>query len=121
VVAAVGDAVGPVAFSSLCASRPWLETDMARAFMRAYRRAREYAIAAPAQEIARREAEAGFFPDIDLDVLTDTVKAYQGLGCWTPEPAISPAAYNNLLEVFLLSGALTRRHPYDAAVCAPPE
>ena len=121
VVAAVGDAVGPVAFSSLCAARDWLDTDMARGFMRAYRRARQYVIAASAEEIARREAEAGFFPDTDLDVLTDTIAAYQRLGCWTPDPAISLAAYENLLEVFLLSGAITRRHPYEAAVCAPPE
>jgi NitT/TauT family transport system substrate-binding protein len=120
VVAAVGDAVGPVAFSSLCAQRAWLATDMARAFMRAYRRARGYAIEAPPGEIAARLREAGFFPAIDPAVLAHTVAAYQGLGCWTPDPAIAPAAYERLLDVFLYNGLISRRHPYAAAVVPPP-
>lgn len=120
VVAAVGDAVGPVAFSSLCANRAWLGTDMARAFMRAYRRAREQAIAAPAGEIAALLRAAGFFPAIDPAVLASTVAAYQRLGCWTPDPAISSESYERLLDVFLYSGLISRRHPYEAAVVAPP-
>jgi NitT/TauT family transport system substrate-binding protein len=120
VVAAVGEAVGPVAFSSLCAQRAWLATDMARAFMRAYRRAREHAIQAPAGEIGARLREAGFFPAIDPEVLMRTVAAYQGLGCWSPDPAIAPAAYERLLDVFLYDGLITRRHPYGAAVVPPP-
>jgi len=120
VVAAVGDAVGPVAFSSLCANRAWLATDMAHAFMRAYRHAREHAIVAPADGIAALLREAGFFPAIDPVVLAGTVGAYQRLGCWTPDPAISPESYERLLDVFLFSGLITRRHPYAAAVVPPP-
>jgi NitT/TauT family transport system substrate-binding protein len=79
VVASVGEAVGPVAFSSLCASREWLETEMALAFIRAYRAARQYVIEAPAEEIAHKEAD--FFPGIDQDVLSHTIATYQKLGC----------------------------------------
>jgi len=119
VVASVGRAIGPVAFSSLCASPKWLGTDMARAFMRAYRRARDYVIETPAEEIA--EAEAEYFPGIDRQVLTDTIAAYQRLGCWAPDPAISREAYETLLDVFEHSGLITRRHPYEAAIVAPPQ
>ena len=119
VVASVGDAVGPVAFSSLCASREWLQTDMALAFMRAYRAARQYVIEAPAREIAIKEAD--FFPGIDQDVLSNTIATYQKLGCWSPDPTISQKAYNNLLEVFLYSGLLSQRYPYDACVISPPD
>lgn len=119
VVAAVGDAVGPVAFSSLCASREWLKTDMARAFMRAYRRARQHVIEAPAAQVARDVAV--FFPGIDPEVLSRTIAAYQGLGCWTPDPRITRAAYERLLDVFEFSGHLSTRHPYEAAVVAPPD
>ena len=59
VVAAVGDAIGPCAFSSLAATREWLATDMAKAFMRAYRKARAWLLATPAAEVAK--AEAPFF------------------------------------------------------------
>jgi NitT/TauT family transport system substrate-binding protein len=120
VVAALGDAVGPVAFSSLCADRAWLATDMARAFMRAYRRAREHAIRSPAGEIAALLRQADFFPAVDPAVLTRTVAAYQRLGCWAHDPAISPASYERLLDVFLYNGLITRRHPYAAAVVPPP-
>lgn len=120
VVASVGDAVGRVAFSSLCATRDWLETDMARAFMRAYRKARAHTIEAPAEEIAALEQQAGFFRDIDAAVLADTVRAYQRLGTWEPDAGISRDSYENLLDVFLYSGAITRRHPYEAAIVSAP-
>ena len=42
VVAQVGPLIGPCAFSSLAASRAWLDTDMARAFTRAYAAARRF-------------------------------------------------------------------------------
>ena len=119
VVAAVGDAVGPVAFSSLCASREWLQSDMALTFMRAYRAARQYVIDAPAEEIAHKEAD--FFPGIDQDVLSSTIATYQKLGCWSPDPGISQKAYNNLLDVFLYSGLISQRYPYDACVISPPD
>jgi len=118
VVAAVGDAVGPVAFSSLCASRDWLQTDVARAFMGAYRKGQRMALETPAAEIAR--IEQPFLPQIDQLVLAETIATYQQLGCWRDDPVISREAYENLLEVFLLSGAITRRHPYEAAIVAPP-
>jgi len=119
VVASVGDAVGPVAFSSLCASREWLQSEMALAFMRAYRAARHYVIDAPAEEIAHKVAD--FFPGIDQDVLSHTIATYQKLGCWSPDPTISQKAYNNLLDVFLYSGLISQRYPYDACVISPPD
>jgi hypothetical protein len=88
--------------------------------MRAYHRAREYVIQAPAAEIAVREAEAGLFPSIDRSVLARTIAAYQELGCWQPDPTITRAAYDNLLDVFLYNGTITRRHPYEAVIVPPP-
>ena len=88
--------------------------------MRDYRYSLQYVIAAPAAEIAAREFEAGFFPGIDRTVLTQTVAAYQALGCWTPDPLISQASYDNLLSVFLFSGAIERRYDYGQAIVPPP-
>ena len=91
VVASVGDAIGPCAFSSLAATREWLGTDAAKRFMRAYRKARAWLIATPAAQVA--EAEASFFPDIDRAVLTATIANYQKLGCWTPHVEITRPAF----------------------------
>ncbi len=118
VVASVGEPIGPCGFSSLAATPAWLETDMAQAFMRAYRKTRAYINEAPAADIAA--AEASFFPDIDLDVLTATIQFYQGLGCWAPHVEITKAAYEVTLDVFEHVGRLSKRHAYEDVCSAPP-
>ena len=120
VVAAVGDAVGPVAFSSLCATREWLESDMAKGFMCAYDKSLKYVITAPAEEIAAREAEAGFFPGIDRPVLVDTIACYQQLGCWNANAEISKQSYENLLDVFEYNQLITHRYNYNEVIVQPP-
>jgi NitT/TauT family transport system substrate-binding protein len=119
IVASVGEVVGPVAFSSLSATREWLQKAEARRFMRAYRRAREWVNSAPAAEIAR--AEQSFFPTVEQSALTQTIAYYQQLGCWNPPVTISRSTYDAALEVFLHSRLITRRHPYEQVVVPPPE
>ena len=55
IVGQVGPLIGPCGFSSLAATPAWLKTDMARAFMRAYRKTRRYMNDTPAADIARAE------------------------------------------------------------------
>ena len=97
-LAAVGEAIGPVAFSSLCASRRWLASDAARAFAHAFERARIWVASAPAEAIAK--AEARFFPDVDPAALATTIAAYQRLGCWQGGLEIPRDAYEAALDVF---------------------
>jgi NitT/TauT family transport system substrate-binding protein len=119
VVASVGQAIGPVAFSSLASTRAWLQTDMARRFMRAYREARAWLLATPATRVA--EVEASFFPQIDSAVLASTVAHYQKLGCWTPHVEITRPAFEVALDVFQHSGLITKRHRYEDVVAPPPD
>ena len=118
IVASVGEAIGPCAFSSLAATRAWLQTDMARRFMRAYRKARAWLLATPASDVARAEAE--FFPEIDQAVLASTIAYYQKLGCWTPHVEITRPAFEVALDVFQHAGLITKRHRYEDVVAAPP-
>ncbi len=119
VVASVGAAIGPVAFSSLAAHRRWLETETALAFMRAYRKGRQYVIGSPAAEIAAVEAD--FFKGVDREVLARTIQTYQDLGCWTPEVEISRESYAVGLDVFQHSEVITKRHAYEDVVVPPPD
>jgi NitT/TauT family transport system substrate-binding protein len=119
IVASVGEAMPPVAFSSLMASREFLKTDAAKAFIRAYARARRWVNQAPAEEVAGGEAE--FFPQTDRDALTKTIARYQGLGCWDGGLAITSERYEQALNVFLHSGKISRRYPYADVVVHPPE
>jgi NitT/TauT family transport system substrate-binding protein len=118
VVASVGEAIGPCAFSSLASTRAWLKTGAAARFMRAYRKAREWLLATPAAMVA--EAEASFFPDIDRAVLTATIAAYQKLGCWTPHVEITRPAFEATLDIFEHAKLITKRHRYEDVVAAPP-
>ncbi len=119
VVAAIGEVIGPVAFSSLCASQAWLQTDMAQAFMAVYRQGLASAREMPAQEMV--PLLTGFFPHIDPAVLARTIQSYQQLGCWQPEPAISEMAFETTLDVFSHSGQISRRYAYEEICCRPPD
>jgi NitT/TauT family transport system substrate-binding protein len=117
VVAQVGKQIGPCGFSSVAATRDWLKTDMARAFIRAYSKTRAYMNDTPAAEIA--QAEKPYFPDIDETVLADCIATYQRLGCWTRHVEITQAAFERTLDVYEYNGLLKQRYRYEQ-VCAPP-
>ena len=118
IVAQVGKQIGPVGFSSLAAKREWLATDMAKAFMRAYKKTRMYMNETAAADIAR--AEKPYFKDTDERVLADCIATYQKLGCWTPHVEITQAAYEKTLDVYEYNGLLKRRYRYDEVCALPP-
>ena len=72
-----GDRPGGV--QQLCARRDFIATDGARVH-RAYAQARAWVRETPAAQVA--EIEAGYFKDVDREVLMRTIAAYQRLGCW---------------------------------------
>ena len=117
VVAEVGRQIGRCGFSSLCARLDWLETDTARAFTRAYRKARLWLNETPAGEVAR--AETSYFPEIDLKVLERCIATYQRLGCWAPHIEITREAFEATLDIFAYNGLIGERFAYDR-ICAPP-
>jgi NitT/TauT family transport system substrate-binding protein len=119
VVAQVGKEIGPCGFSSLAATRDWLKTDMARRFMRAYKKTRIYMNQTPAAQIAR--AQKSYFPEIGEKVLADCIATYQQLGCWTPHVEITRAAYEKTLDIFEYNGLLKRRYRYEQVCAAPPK
>ena len=118
VVAQVGPLIGPCGFSSLAAKREWLATDMAKAFVRAYRKTRRYMNETPAAEIAK--AEKPYFPNIDEKVLADCIATYQKLGTWTPHVEITRAAYERTLDIFEYNGLLKSRYRYEQVCAEPP-
>ena len=117
VVASVGEVIGPIAFSSLCARPDWLETDMAKAFLSAYQQAMLDVIEMPAKQIASIIHE--FLPDIDKDVLVTTVDAYKKMDTWKADITIENQSYDNLIKVFLHSGYITKAHNMASCIVEP--
>ncbi len=118
IVAQVGPLIGSCAFSSLAASREWLQTDAAKAFTRAYAKARQYLNETPAKEIAA--AELSYFPDVDQAALAGCIATYQKLGCWTPAVEITREAFDVTLDVYEYVGGISERYAYDNVCSAPP-
>lgn len=119
VVASVGEVIGPVCFSTLAATRDWLAKPDALRFMRAYRAARAFAHSAPAEQIAKIEQR--FFPNIAREALQRAIAAYQALGAWAGEVAISEPLYDKALDVFGHAKLISRRYPFRSVVVPPPD
>jgi NitT/TauT family transport system substrate-binding protein len=110
-VVSVGASMPEVAFSTLCCSREFLGTKAFRDFGAAYRRAREWVRTAPAAEVAGKEAD--FFPGVSLSALTAAVALYQRLGTWAGSDRITPALYEQALDVFADATGLATRPPFE--------
>lgn len=113
-VASVGEAIGPIAFSSLCATREWLHTDMAASFLAAYQQGMDAVIQMPSQNIA--DTILDFLPGIDRDVLIKTLDDYKKLDTWESDISINSDSYDNLLKVFIHSGTIKTAHPMTSCV-----
>jgi NitT/TauT family transport system substrate-binding protein len=111
--------IGSNGFSSLAAKPEWLETDMAKAFMRAYAETRDYMNDTPAGETAR--AEASYFPYIDEAVLASWIATYQKLGCWSRHVEITPAAFEATMDIFEYNGLINQRFAYEQICAVPPK
>jgi NitT/TauT family transport system substrate-binding protein len=114
VVGALGDVIPPVAFSSLMATRSFLETANAKAFMNAYLRACRFVIQAPADEIA--EIEAAYFPGISTKAIAAAVSRYQQLGTWRSDPRITREQYEMAMDIFLFANVFKDRFVYEDVV-----
>ena len=116
VVASVGEVIGPVAFSSLCATEDWLQTDMAGAFYNAYKASLKQCRHDDAKNIAKQLHDYGFLVDINFDVLRNTISTYQTLGCWNHDGQINKDEYQTLVDVFKYSNLITKNHDYEKLV-----
>ncbi|WP_198263546.1 ABC transporter substrate-binding protein [sulfur-oxidizing endosymbiont of Gigantopelta aegis] len=109
IVASIGEAFDPIAFSSLCATREWLKSDMADSFMEAYQQAMHDTLEMPANKIAN--IIQPLLSNIDSDVLVTTIDDYKKLNTWQADIQINKNSYDNLLKVFLHSGYISKAHP----------
>jgi len=110
VVASVGEAIGPVAFSSLSATEEWLNTDTASVFFNIYKQALGECQKNDARDIAKKLQDYGFLNNINFNTLCETIKTYQTLGCWNHDGHINMTEYNTLLDVFEYNQLIKHRY-----------
>ncbi|TMQ15465.1 MAG: ABC transporter substrate-binding protein [Candidatus Rokuibacteriota bacterium] len=112
-VASMGEATGPVPFSSYMTTGRFLreQRDTLVRFTRALYRAQRWMAGASADAIAALIAPA--FPDIAPDVRLRAVARYLGQSTWARQPVLTIGGYGYLQQILLDGGFIRHRHRYE--------
>jgi NitT/TauT family transport system substrate-binding protein len=115
-VASMGEATGPVPFTSYMTTPAFLarEPQVMQAFTRAVCRTQRWLAAAEPSEIAAVIAPA--FPETDAAILERAVVRYHRQGTWARDPLLRREGYDYLEEILLAGGLITRRARYEDLV-----
>lgn len=115
-VASMGDATGPVPFSSLMATTDRMAGDRAMlvSVVRGLHRAQRWMAAAAPDAMAQVVAPA--FPDIEHPLLARILDRYRAQGTWPTDPRLDRPGYERLQEILFAGGFITRRHPYERLI-----
>jgi NitT/TauT family transport system substrate-binding protein len=115
-VVSMGDATGPVPFSSYMATPAFLasERPTLERFTRAVYRTQRWMAAASPREIAAVIAPA--FPDVDPPIRERAVDRYQRQGTWARDPLVRRPGYEYLQRILLDGGFIKGTHRYEDLV-----
>jgi NitT/TauT family transport system substrate-binding protein len=115
-VASMGEATGPVPFSSFMATPEMLtkQRDVLLRFVRGLYRAQRWMAASTAQEIAA--VVAPVFGDIDPVIRVAAVERYLKQSTWAPDPVLTRRGYDTLQDILLAAGFIKKPHPFEALV-----
>ena len=111
--ASMGEATGPVPFSSYLTTEKFLRDgrDVLIRFTRALYRAQRWMASAAAEDIAGVIAPA--FPDIDQEIRRRAVARYLAQDTWARDPILRRPGYEYLQQILLDGGFIARSHRYD--------
>jgi NitT/TauT family transport system substrate-binding protein len=115
-VASMGEATGPVPFSSYMTTPAFLarEPAVVAAFTRAVYRTQRWLAAQPASAITAAIAPA--FPATAPAILERAVARYHRQGTWARDPLLRRPGYDYLEEILLQGGLIARRARYEDLV-----
>jgi len=112
----MGEATGPVPFSSYMTTPHFLRDDRetVRGFTRALFRAQRWMAAHGAADIA--DLIAPSFPDIDREIRRRAVERYLRQGTWAVDPVLRQPGYEALQRILLDGGFIRSTHRYEDLV-----
>jgi NitT/TauT family transport system substrate-binding protein len=115
-VASMGDATGPLPFSSLMTSQERLRRDrddLVR-LVRALHRAQQWIAGAAPADLAR--VLAPIFEDIEPPLLAQILDRYRTQHTWPDSPMLDRPGYERLQEILLTGGFIRSRHRFEDLV-----
>ena len=115
-VASMGDATGPVPFSSFMTTPAFLarERPVLERFTRAIYRTQRWMAQAPARDIAAAIASA--FPGVSPVIREKAIDRYLRQGTWARDPLVRRPGYEYLQRILLDGGFIKREHRYEDLV-----
>jgi len=114
--ASMGEATGPVPFSSFMTTERFLrdERDVVLRFTRSLHTAQRWIAGADDKQVAELIAPA--FPDIAPEIRRRAVARYLRQDTWSRDPVVRRAGYEYLQTILLDGGFITRSHRYEDLV-----
>ena len=114
IVGSIGDLIGPVAFSSLCANEKLIKSDIGLKISKAFEESKKWVQNSDSKIVA--ESVKSYFPNFDTTSISNAVKDYQDLGTWNKGINISDEEYNKAQEVFKFSNLISKDYKIEDAV-----
>jgi NitT/TauT family transport system substrate-binding protein len=116
IVASLGVAGGPIAYTAYCALGSYIEKnpEIIQDFTNAIYKGQLWVQQHSSEEIAK--SIQPFFPDTDLKLLATVVDRYKEQDTWCKDPVSIPATYERLQDIMQSAGELDQRVPFDKIV-----
>lgn len=111
-----GKLAGEIPYTAYFAKKSYIEenSDTIQKFTSAIYKGQVWVKEHSATEIA--EAIQDFFPDTDLDLLSNVIQSYIDIDAWNETPVLKEESYNLLQTVMEEAGELKNRAPYEKVV-----
>lgn len=116
IVASVGEEAGEIPYTAYFTKKSYIESnpEIIQGFTNAVYKGQTWVKEHTAKEIA--EKVQSFFPDTDLDMLTNSIQRYKDIDAWNETPVLKEEAFDRLQTVMQEAGELENKAPYDVIV-----
>lgn len=116
IVASVGEAAGEIPYTAYFAKKSYIENneDIIQKFTNAIYKGQKWVKEHTSKEIA--EVIASFFPDTDIETLSNAIQSYKDIDAWNDTPILKEESFERLQEVMTSAGELEQKAPYDKIV-----
>lgn len=116
IVASVGEASGEIPYTAYFAKKSYIKNnqEIIQGFTNAVYKGEVWVKEHTAKEIA--EVIKDFFPDTDLEMLTNSIQRYKDIDAWKDTPVLEKDAFERLQTVIQEAGELSKKAPYETIV-----
>lgn len=116
IVASVGEAAGEIPYTAYFAKKSYIENneETIQNFTNAIYKGQLWVKEHSSEEIA--EVIQSFFPDTDLELLSEVIQNYKNIDAWNETPILKEESFNRLQEVMTSAGELTQKAPYKKII-----